>query len=375
MNIALNTREGLLEAISYIEDEKRNSTNELEKLAFNCLKKTQEFNDIDLEYRVRIALIVIHNDLHKTDLVVSMFPWLLNTCDNNKGRYDYKQILWYYRWIITAAKHYSSIPKSKLFELTEDFERRCREVGIGEKTIHDCKFYFYSEMGELELAEKEYVLWQSTSYNIFHECEKCDKLFLNCYLADRGRYEELLEVIQPVLRGEITCHSNERYNFHLGMLGYMMLGKWEEAEFFAAKSMKQLNPNVAFLYPFSSHMVYYGITGQFEKGRKIFEKQFRYLLGALPDLPRLEFLVGALEFFKRLYKSNQQLIRLNLPKQEILVAGEEGYAVEEVLNYIQSEVDRLACALDQRNENNHYKQFVVSLAERYARVEAPKTDN
>ncbi len=181
MNFTLETREGLLQAISYLEED-RESTNALEKLAFKCLQKAQELNEQDLEYRVRIALIVIHNDLHKTDLVVSMFPWLLNTCDNNEGRYDYKQILWYYRWIITAAKHYSSIPKSKLFELMEDFERRFREAGIGEKIIHDCKFYFYAEMGELELAEKEYVLWQSASYNILYECRKCERDFLNSYL-------------------------------------------------------------------------------------------------------------------------------------------------------------------------------------------------
>lgn len=374
MNFTLETREGLLQAISYLEED-RESTNALEKLAFKCLQKAQELNEQDLEYRVRIALIVIHNDLHKTDLVVSMFPWLLNTCDNNEGRYDYKQILWYYRWIITAAKHYSSIPKSKLFELMEDFERRFREAGIGEKIIHDCKFYFYAEMGELELAEKEYVLWQSASYNILYECRKCERVFLNCYLADRGRYEELLEMIQPVLRGELTCHSNERYNLHLGMLGYMMVGKWEEAAFFAAKSMKYLNPDIAFLYPFSSHMIYYGVTGEFEKGRKIFEKQFVYLLSALPDVPRLEFLTGALEFFKRLNQSSHQWIQLNLPKQKILVPTEHGYAVRDILHYIQSEVDRLAHALDQRNENNHYKQFVASLADRYGRVQVPKTDN
>ena len=66
MNFTLETREGLLQAISYLEED-RESTNALEKLAFKCLQKAQELNEQDLEYRVRIALIVIHNDLHKTE--------------------------------------------------------------------------------------------------------------------------------------------------------------------------------------------------------------------------------------------------------------------------------------------------------------------
>ena len=66
---------------------------------------------------------------------------------------------------------------------------------------------------------------------------------------------------------------------------------------------------------------------------------------------------------------------MNLPKQKILVPTEHGHAVRDILHYIQSEVDRLAHALDQRNENNHYKQFVASLADRYGRVQVPKTDN
>lgn len=368
---SLETPEELEKAVGYIEQE-RPHTNEIERLALRCLQKTQERKDLDMEYRVRLALISIHNGLHRPDLVISMFPWLLKISEENRSRFDYLQILWYYRWIIIFAKQYTSIPKSKLTELLTDFENRCREEGVGAKIVHQSKFGFYTETGELELAEKELEYYETTDFLILTGCRDCRKLFTKTHLINLGKYEEVLELLDPVLRQQVTCHLNERYGYHIAMLATMMLGRWEEAEIYAVKSSREIDLTIGMLYVASSHLIYYGITAQFSIGREVFEKQFPFVLKPVSDLPKLEFLIGAQVYFKRLQRSGRTTIQLSVPEHPELHPENEVYQVAELLNFIKKEIDRIATAFDHRNENNYYKEFVAKMARRYEQVEQPQ---
>lgn len=365
---SLETPEELEKGVRYIEQE-RTYTNEIENLALRCLKKAQERKDLDLEYRVRVALISIHNGIHKPDLVISMFPWLLKMSEENRDRFDYRQILWYYRWIITIAKQYASVPKAKLTELLTDFERRYRDEGAGMKIVHESKFGFYSESGELELAEKELELHRSATFSIFVGCIDCRKLFPKTYLIDRGRYEEVLELLNPVLHQQVTCHLNERYGYHIAMLATMMLGKWDEAEIYAVRSSCEMDLTIGMLYVASSHLIYHGITGQFSVGRDVFEKQFPFVLKPVSDLPKLEFLIGAQVYFTRLLRSGRTTIQLSVPEHPELHPENGVYKVDALLQFIEKEINRIATAFDNRNENDYYKGFVADMAHRYDEVE------
>lgn len=368
---SLETPEELEKAVQYIERE-QTYTNDIERLALRCLQKTQERKDLDLEYRVRLALISIHNGIHRPDLVISMFPWLLKMSEENRDRYDYRQILWYYRWIITIAKQYASISKAKLTGLLTDFEQRYRDEGAGMKIVHESKFGFYSESGELELAEKELELHRTATFSIFVGCRDCRKLFAKTYLIDRGRYEDVLELLSPVLNQQVTCHLNERYGYHIAMLAAMMLGRWKEAEFYAIKSSHKIDWTIGMLYVVSSHLIYYGITAQFSAGRDVFEKQFPFVLKPVSDLPKLEFLLGAQVYFNRLQRSGRKTIRLSVPEHSELHPEKEVYQVGELLLFIEKEIDRIATAFDHRNENTYYKEFVAEMAHRYEQVEQPQ---
>lgn len=371
MNNLPETKADIQHIIDRLEAQKTGLRASHERQATECIRRAQELKDEDLEFNARMVLLHVMERSRKPDVYVSMFPWLLRKCDEDRQRFDYSKVMQAYRSVICYARQYASVSKRQLAELMKDVEQRMRELGSGDQIIHDDLFEFYRETGETELAMRELELFKQASTGYYSKCKKCATLIANCYLIDQGKYEELLEMIDPVLRGEITCHNREFYHFHMAMLAYMMLGQWDEAKKYDIKSRKKLDINTALLYPFSSHLVYYGITGQFAKGRTVFEKQFSLSTNE-PDLPKLEFLCGALEFFKRLQSTGRKTIKLNIPKHEALPGNDSEYAVSKMLAYLDQEVNRIAHALDQRNENDYYRNFIRDLAARYGKVESPE---
>ncbi len=365
----ITTEEELKQAITRFKERIDYFSGYQKKIAEKFLWKAQELKNIDLEFEARRLLVSYYNNLHEYDKGFATFSWLLQRCDEDRERFNYKSILGLYSLIIIVAKQYSAIPKTRVIELFDDFERRYREMGIGERMISSYKFYQYSEMGEIEQAEKEYIVWQAASSAVFFPCKQCEELFLSAYLADEGRYEELLELIQPVLDGRITCHYNELSELHQGMLACMMLGRWEEATVLEVRSRKFLDLDIAFLYEFSSHLLYYGITGAFEKGRILFEKQLPHAREIAPDLTRLKFFISSQEFFRRLHQNGRTFVQLNLPGFTAVPAEADGYEVAGLMKYCQDEMNRLAEALDSRNENDYHKKQTALLVERCVAIE------
>lgn len=370
----IETKEDLEEAIEYVERHSLEASVRIEQLIMLCIRKAQEFKDIDLEFRARMESVNVLNNRHKPGEAIAIFPWLLKKCDEDRNRFDYDELLWAYKWIVSYSKQFASIPKARLVEIWDDFEKRMREAGSGEKIIHAKKFYFHAEMGETALAEAQLQLHAAaTTSGRFDGCRQCEKHMMACFLMDRGRYEALLETVTPVIRGEIKCHLSERYNLHMGMIANMMLGNWEEAEHLAQRSLRHLDYNIAILFPFSSHLVYYGITEQFTKGRKIVEKQLPYIFQNAPDLPKYEFLVGALVFFQRLKASDTKTIQLALPDNKLFYEVSGIYEVGQCISYINEQTETIASALDKRNENDYYVQHTEEILNRYAAVHKPFT--
>lgn len=370
--IDIRTESDLKEALRFVGRNAHLATEDVEKASLLCITRAQEFKNIDLEFEARTEYLNVANYRHKPDAVIAMFPWLLKKCDEARDRFDYAEVLWAYRWVISSTKQYASVPKAKLQMLWDDFERRMWDYGAQETTIYEMKFYFYAETGELDLAEEQLRLYRAApSGGELQSCPRCSPFLMACYLFDRGRYEELLETIDPVMKGLVSCHSVRRYKLHMAMIAMMMLGRWDEAEKYALMSRKELELDIAILFPFSSHLIYYGITEQFEKGRRIFENQFQYTLMSVPDLQRFEFYTGALVFFTRLQRSGRKNVRLSLSENQLLYEPSSMYSVDSIVSLLTEQIGQIVNALDNRNENDHYKQYAETLRLRYDHIQKP----
>lgn len=369
-NIA--TTEDLEKAIGHVRRNTYEASAYTEKLAMLCIRKAQEFKDTDLEFEARLVAMGVLTNRQKPDQAIAMFPWLLKKCDEDRNRFDYDSVLWEYRSIVTYAKQYASIPKVRLLEMWDDFEKRMREAGSGDKVIHAEKIYFYSEMGEIALAEQQIKLYDAaTTTGKFDECSQCERHHTACFLLEQFRFEALLEMLMPVIRGEVTCHFSEGYHLHMGMIAQMMLGRWEEAEHLSQHSLRHLDYDIALIFEFSSHLTYYGITGQFAKGRKIMEKQLPYIFQNAPDLSKYEFVIGARVFFQRMKDSGRNSIKLALPENKIFYEVSGIYPVDQCIAYVQQQIEKIAAAVDERNGNDYYTNRGKEMLRRYADMQPP----
>lgn len=366
MFLEINTIEELEDAIEYVDMNAEDSLESLEKLGLLCIQKAQEFKDIDLEFQARSAYLNAINYLHKCELVVAMFPWLLKKCDEDRERFDYEGVLWMYGWVVSSLHQFATIPKQKIEEIREDFEKRMLDFGSGEKVIDFAKFCLYSETGHLDLAQ-EYLdrSLKSNFRGTMDDCRHCRPTDVADFLLVKGEYGQMLELIGPVLRREVTCHRIARYAFHMGMIAAMMLGRWDEAEHYANVSAKENDLRMAVLFPASSHLIYYGVTNRFVKGRNVFEKQFPFSLRG-PDLQKFEFYTGALVFFHKMKASGRKSIKLKLPENNLLYnPASSEYATDHIIDVLTVLTDQVAGALDTRNGNDFFKEYAQTIMERY----------
>ena len=355
-NYNLDTPRGLQATINRLIG--MDGTEAGEELALKCIQKAQFFKDIDLEFEARYAYIEQVRTLRKYHLALAMFPWLLKKCDEDRERFDYFHTLWTYKRIVSSATYFARIPLGKIEELFADFAQRYKDFGTGDKVIHYFKLRYLGEIGELAQAAKEYELyWQASTTDEMDDCQACQPNKLIDHLLRVGKYEEVLEMANPIIKGELSCHIVPGITYPKLVLPCLFLNRKEDAENFAVLARKKLKPSESSLTEFSYLITYYAIKGDFAKARHSVEKQFGFL-GNAPELEKFNFYLSTSLWFDSLEATGKKTIKLNLPPNDILFLEAGIYSVEHTLAFFKQQLQSAATALDQRNGNSYYTDLI-----------------
>lgn len=349
----LETEADLEDALYYLEDAKDSFENR--DLAFKCIQKAKSFKNIDLEFDARMTYIRQSVFLNQDQEVIAMFPWFLNECDSKDNYHKYLQVLWTFKWVINSVTDFPAISLAKIEDLLQEFERRFEEYGTGDRVINYFKAQLQSQLGNidqsLEFAEAYFSDHKSC---MLDDCAACQPNNISRVFLVAEQYDRMMECIQPILDGKLTCHVVPHTTFPKAAYASMRTGAWEKAAHYIQSTYQYLDFETPDAYEASVLLLYHACKQEFLKGRNLIEKQLAFVLKSPSSGEVYDFHFSCALFMQAYLASGEDTIILNVEhKRDNFVLPAEGnkYAVSALQKWFEAEANRHGRLLDTRNQN------------------------
>ncbi len=348
----------------------RDYTEDNKNLIFKCVQKAQELKDPDLEYKARLKYVNQLNFLGYSEKAISIFPWLLDCCDTYPKRFNYKDALWAYKWIVNDLYEFSAISCDQIETVFDDFERRFNKYGAGQRIITYYKMSKFHRMGN----PKEALLYLRASESISEKgpldnCEACMVNGTLDLLLDMKLYAEVLEKAKPILDKTISCLYLPSGTYPKIVFTYMMLGKTELAEKYYQLTIKNSQPKNL------SHKIilYLSANHRFSECFSIIGKKLNLDHESWDDVSKCHFYQSCHLFFQEMYRSGRESISIDLSSfgtNNVLPdPSHNNYQTKELAKWLKGIAYHHAKKLDLRNGNNFYEEKLDFYSEIFKKVQ------
>jgi hypothetical protein len=355
----LETENDLEDALYYLEDAKDSFENR--DLAFKCIQKAKSFKNIDLEFDARMTYIRQSVFLNQDQEVIAMFPWFLNECDSKDNYHKYLQVLWTFKWVINSVTDFPAISLAKIEGLFQEFERRFEEYGTGDRVINYFKAQMESQLGNIDKSLEFATAYFSDKKTCeLDDCAACQPNNISRVFLVAEQYDRMMECIQPILDGKLTCHVVPHTTFPKAAYASMRTGAWEQAGHYVQSTYKYLDFETPDPYEASVLLLYHASNKEFLKGRNLMQKQLAFALKTTSSGEVYDFYLSCALFMQAYLASGEETMALNVElKKKDFVVSEEGnkYAVSALQKWFETEAYRHAKLLDTRNQNTFLENY------------------
>ena len=359
----LTTTEDIRDAINeYGQEYSEGNKN----LMFKCVEKAKWLKDLDLEFDARYAYLCQLAFLNYKEEIIAFFPWFLTQCDKHPERFSYFQVLWSYKWVIPPLLDHANIPLEKIEQVFKDFEQRFRDQGAN-KVLLSYQSTKALKQGLLDEAyELQQVFLASDDWSFLNDCNACEvNKSLICYMH-KEMFEEVLEVAQPLLNKELTCHNVPKTTYSKVLMAAFQLKKYDLAEKYFQLALKSLPVHENNIGNYFEPIIYAGITKKFIQGREIIEKQATHLTMRTDNATQMNFYFACYLFFLSMLNQEKVTVKLQLDKDLPLTAflelAKDGeYDIETLVKGYEKAYRHHAALFDTRNGNQYFSNRLEKL--------------
>lgn len=179
----------------------RNST--LERAA----SRAESLGDLDTAWSARNQILsssASHEDPRFEYLFMSL-AWCLAVSDEDPQRFSAEQVLWQYKWVVTAAPEYASVPLSVLLRLVKDLDERFVRAGWGRRAGIHKQLELHLLIGQTDAARALIPQWRALPRDRGSDCPACETDTLVDVLIATGDYREAVLEARPIIRGRLSC--------------------------------------------------------------------------------------------------------------------------------------------------------------------------
>jgi len=363
------------ENVNFYQIRNLENQEEKEKALQTIIKRAQEKNDIDLEYKARTEFMQAVAFTSQPEKSLACFPWLLSINDKYPGKYWLWEILWYYKWVVNEVAHFPTITKQRIEDIMEDMERRYVAAGYGTKTIVYFWRRIYQDFGEPELAQAAHKKWENMEESSsMSDCSACVRNHLVSHHYYMGEFQEAIDAAQDLLNKKMTCKSVPKRTYHKVVSSYCRLGKLEEAIPVYKKAVRNLGHHQPYLEDYGSLLILLSLTENFTPAKNIFVKQLPHALEHKQDHDIQLFYIASLFFLKALQEDGRKKIVLPEELKLPVESEKRSYQIDDLIPFFEKEIDRIADLFNERNGNDFfsYKKDKALALMKYKRAVALK---
>lgn len=289
-----------------------------------------------------------HNDSFQAFLT---FPEMIKIFDEHEKelsgfQHDY---MWDFKWILSDCRDFYQVSKEKVYELFDEFRKRCERYGYSLRPYYQNLYHFESDC-DVQAAKKAYQRFVLAKRDAICDCYACEMDSMVDYELNTASMGRALETAYPILSGEVKCTNIPWATYASIMYRFYELGDFEHAEEYRKKCYRHISTEPTYLDVIGEMLMLYSKTA-LPKGVKLFEKHLNWELSSKNYNSKMGFYIGAAAIFTKLAKKKSE-VKLNVPEKFELYNADGVYSIEALAEYYRNKALDLIDKFDKRNEND-----------------------
>jgi hypothetical protein len=302
-------------------------------------------NDDEAGFAFREDLLiscVLMGELHRA---VPAMEWCLSRCDQEPAKFDLKQVLFQYKWIIEELPRHSSYTADSIEQGLLDLERRFAAAGWSRRGPLELRMLVAWTMRRMDEANRCFGEWDPLPPDDGSDCPACaaaHRVRFHIYAEDPVA---AAQAAKPLILEEHSCLEEPVRCFSRLQFIYAENDQVEQALELHARSIEHCLIGPQFADVRCNHMVFLMCGGQFEQAGRLLEISLPQAIEGHSDLALLDTCaVGALVM--------RVLIERRLEMPSLEPAPKLGVRdSSEWLAWMTAQAHRLAPLFDRRNGN------------------------
>lgn len=279
------------------------------------------------------------------DLLLVHFPWMLARFDADPDGCDAFQLHWKFKWLFKPLCAFPHIPKSKIFAMLGEMERRYAKLGMGGHALAHCRRKALMYMGDLDAAKEAHAAYRKTKRDPLSDCEACVPNEDADYYVAIGEPAKALVAVKEILSGRLRCGEVPHITYATVLMPLLQLRRAAEAMKHHRNGYHLVQNNPGLVVSAGKHASFLALTGNLDRAGVLLNRHLP-MLDRTTDLEdHFSFLLDAWIALDR-FRETGRTIKLKLP--------DEVSHDTDPLAWVEGRLTELADAFDARNGNRYF---------------------
>lgn len=329
-----------------------------------------EAGDEELEYQARMRLTSSAMHSGDTDTMLSSFAWCLAKYDADPVRFpsdlgnNGADLLWQYKWMSSALGGSPIFPRSDIDAVLADMREHYQRAGLGMSGVLMAQFEDAWASGRIDEAEALRVAIEATPRDDHSHCDACTRSEAAGFLAETGREEQALALVEEMLEGGFQCGDEPEFALSRALLPYLRAGRLEEAKSAHLRSYRLARDNPDKISIIANHLVFCAVTGNGARGLAMLERHLGWLShDSLNVAGHFEILVACgvlLDSIARAGHGDIPVRGADAASLQSLFGEHDGaWSVSELASASWSAAEQIGASFDARNGNDYFAKTIA----------------
>lgn len=310
--------------------------------------------DVDRGFAARRRLVDLAAYAMRYDLYGVTFAWLFAQAGRRPDRFPVADLLGGYQDVISKLVNFPEFPRAQYEALFDDVRQHFVEHGFSLRPLYVGRRSVAIDFGDPEMARAADREWRRHRRDAHSDQPGMEAL-------RQLEFEDFVGDFEAAVRTADRWFSDPRRAAFFddqmagdSLLPLLRLGRAADAAALHRRSWRKIRPGHGYNWSWGPHLSFLGLTGNLDRGVRLFQTLLPIALGQADLLSRFHFLEHALVLFRRLAADRPGPIRICVP-ESVPWRGPYGrYEPAAVLAWIEQEAEAIARQFDARNGNTYH---------------------
>ena len=297
------------------------------------------------------------------DRALVSFSWLVAQFDKDRDSFSEWSLLWKYKWMVGLIPNFPQIPKTRIYEMLDDFEKRTVRAGYGRHSVYMLRYRLEKFWGNKKQAIEFFLKMSELPVDDLSNCEVCDLNDRVNFAFYRGDDERGVELAVSLFESGKKCATVPQRTYADILLPLVRLGRQTEALGHHRRGYPMIRHNKSFMDDVADHLVFLVLTENLTRAATLFERHFPWLEQSRDLYHHFCFLLAGWLLFDVLSAQADEKVRLKLGKFFPQYSEDNLYDAKGLALWCKKEAAEWARRFDERNKTDHFAQTLAATLE------------